>query len=79
MAIACLLPDLEPFVGLCGALCYSTLGLLFPAVIDLVTFWGTQGPSPWRLCKDLFLVLMWLVALTAGTQSSISKILDTYF
>uniref|UniRef100_A0A1B6M4J2 Amino acid transporter transmembrane domain-containing protein n=2 Tax=Graphocephala atropunctata TaxID=36148 RepID=A0A1B6M4J2_9HEMI len=79
--VACALPDLEPFVGLCGAICYSTLGLLFPSVIDLVTFWEDKeymGPGRWKLYKNLFLMLMWFVALTAGTQASVVKIMETY-
>ncbi|XP_046672245.1 proton-coupled amino acid transporter-like protein pathetic isoform X2 [Homalodisca vitripennis] len=81
VVVACALPDLEPFVGLCGAICYSTLGLLFPSVIDLVTFWEDKeymGPGRWKLYKNVFLMLMWLIALTAGTQASVAKIVETY-
>ncbi|XP_054265819.1 proton-coupled amino acid transporter-like protein pathetic isoform X2 [Macrosteles quadrilineatus] len=80
ICVASIVPELEPFVGLVGAICYSTLGLLFPALIELVTFWEDpdyMGPCRWVLYKNLFLVLMWLVALTAGTQASIATILES--
>uniref|UniRef100_A0A2H8TVR9 Proton-coupled amino acid transporter 1 n=1 Tax=Melanaphis sacchari TaxID=742174 RepID=A0A2H8TVR9_9HEMI len=38
--IAALVPDLAPFISLIGAVFFSILGLMCPAVIHLVTFWN---------------------------------------
>lgn len=37
--IAALVPDLAPFISLIGAVFFSILGLMCPAVIHLATFW----------------------------------------
>lgn len=37
--IAALVPDLAPFISLIGAVFFSILGLMCPAVIHLVAFW----------------------------------------
>lgn len=79
--IAVAVPDLEPFVGLVGALFSSTLVLFFPAVIELVTFWEDEaymGPFRWRVYKNVLLILMWLVVLVTGAKSSIGDIVDLY-
>lgn len=79
--IAVAVPDLEPFVGLVGALFSSTLVLFFPAVIELVTFWEDKaymGSYRWRVYKNVLLILMWLVVLVTGAKSSIGDIVDLY-
>ncbi|CAH1732867.1 proton-coupled amino acid transporter-like protein pathetic [Aphis gossypii] len=38
--IAALVPDLAPFISLIGAVFFSILGLMCPAVIHLVAFWN---------------------------------------
>uniref|UniRef100_A0A2S2PDX9 Amino acid transporter transmembrane domain-containing protein n=1 Tax=Schizaphis graminum TaxID=13262 RepID=A0A2S2PDX9_SCHGA len=38
--IAALVPDLAPFISLIGAVFFSILGLMCPAVIHLATFWN---------------------------------------
>lgn len=40
MLIAALVPDLAPFISLIGAVFFSILGLMCPAVIHLVAFWN---------------------------------------
>lgn len=37
------MPDLAPFISLIGAVFYSILGLLCPAVIHLAVFWHGRG------------------------------------
>lgn len=37
--MAAAIPNLGPFISLVGAVCLSTLGLMFPAIIEVVTFW----------------------------------------
>ncbi|KAG8306015.1 hypothetical protein J6590_056690 [Homalodisca vitripennis] len=64
--IAIALPDLEPFISLVGAICFSILGLLCPAIIEIITFWEEPeyfGLLKWRLLKDLILILMSIFAL----------------
>ncbi|XP_054269576.1 proton-coupled amino acid transporter-like protein pathetic [Macrosteles quadrilineatus] len=82
VALATALPDLEPAIGLVGTICYSTLGLLFPSLLELITFWDDpvyMGRWRWRYYKDFLLSIAWLVALVAGLQASIAKVVEIYW
>lgn len=74
--IAIAMPNLGGFISLVGAVCLSALGLVFPAIIDLVTFWDDPGFGKlnWRLWKNAFLILFGLVGLFTGAMVSIQEI-----
>lgn len=79
--IAIALPDLEPFISLVGAVCFSILGLFCPAVIELFTFWEEPqywGPLRWRMVKDFVLILLSVLALVSGTYASVNQIITFY-
>lgn len=73
VVIAVLVPDLDGFISLVGALCLSMLGLIFPAVIDLVTSYEEPGLGRfnWRLWKNIFLIFFGLIGFVTGTYISI--------
>nr|CAD7393740.1 unnamed protein product [Timema cristinae] len=76
VCVAIAVPNLGPIISLVGAVCYSTLGLLCPVVIDLVTNWeGGLGTWYWVLWKDSFILLFWLAALLTGTYTSVLDII----
>nr|CAD7431431.1 unnamed protein product [Timema monikensis] len=79
VCVAIAVPNLGPIISLVGAVCYSTLGLLCPVVIDLVTNWeGGLGTWYWVLWKDSFILLFWLAALLTGTYTSVLDIITMY-
>ncbi|ERL87779.1 hypothetical protein D910_05168 [Dendroctonus ponderosae] len=69
VVLAILIPNLGGFISLVGAVCLSMLGLIFPATIDLVTFYDDPGMGKynWRLYKNLFLIFFGLVGFLTGT------------
>lgn len=78
---AAFVPNLEAFVGLVGAACDSTLILFFPPIIELVTFWENDaymGPCRWKVYKNLLVIIIWLITLVSGTQTSVVKIIALY-
>ncbi|KAE8740267.1 hypothetical protein FOCC_FOCC014228 [Frankliniella occidentalis] len=77
VVVALVVPNLRPVLALVGAVGFSTLGLLFPALVDLVVHW--RSASALRVTKDVLIMLFWLVALLAGTYSALLEIMDTYF
>lgn len=80
MAMA--LPNLEPFIGLVGSICFSTLGLLFPAILELVTFHDDphhMGVLRWRVAKNYLLATAWAIALVAGVQATLMQIVEIYW
>ncbi|KAJ8919850.1 hypothetical protein NQ315_006379 [Exocentrus adspersus] len=75
--LAILIPNLGAFISLVGAVCLSMLGLIFPSIIDLVTFYDDPGLGRfnWRLWKNLFLICFGLVGFLTGTYFSINEII----
>lgn len=76
VCIAIAIPNLGGFISLVGAVCLSTLGLIFPAIIDLVTFWEEPGLGRynWRLWKNSLLICFGLVGFLTGSYVSIVEI-----
>jgi proton-coupled amino acid transporter len=66
-------PNLGPLITLIGAVCLSTLGLMFPALIEIVTYWERPGMGRynWRLWKNLLLILFGVIGFITGTYVSI--------
>jgi len=55
--LAVAVPTIGPFIGLIGALCFSILGLICPAVIEIVTFWDDGlGPGKLKLKRSISFV-----------------------
>lgn len=75
--LAIIIPNLGGFISLVGAVCLSMLGLIFPAIIELVTFYEDPGLGNrnWRLWKCMFLVCFGLIGFLTGTYVSIEEII----
>ncbi|XP_022900024.1 proton-coupled amino acid transporter-like protein pathetic [Onthophagus taurus] len=76
VGVAIAVPNLGGFISLVGAVCLSTLGLIFPAVIDLVTFYEDPGLGKynWRLWKNTFLIVFGLIGFITGSYVSLGEI-----
>lgn len=78
VCIAIAVPDLGPFISLVGAVCLSFLGLIFPAVIETVTFWDRPnglGRYNWVLIKNVFLISFGILGFVTGSYVSILDII----
>ncbi|XP_058816791.1 proton-coupled amino acid transporter-like protein pathetic isoform X1 [Topomyia yanbarensis] len=73
--IAAALPNIGPFVTLIGAVCLSTLGMMFPAVIELVTYYEKPGYGRfnWILWKNIGLICFGVIGFITGTYVSIEE------
>lgn len=79
MLLAVAVPTIGPFVGLIGALCFSLLGLIFPVVIEVITYWDIGfGPGNWLVFKNVFLFVFGVVALVFGSYTSVLDIIKEY-
>jgi proton-coupled amino acid transporter len=76
VAVAIAVPNLGPIISLVGAVCFSTLGLFCPAVIETVTYW--QHGLGWRLWKNIFIILFAVLALLTGSYASVLEIISEY-
>nr|CAD7424109.1 unnamed protein product [Timema monikensis] len=79
VAVAIAVPNLGPIISLVGAVCFSTLGLLCPAVIETATHWENGlGKFRWVLWKNVIIVFFSLLALITGAYTSILEIIKEY-
>lgn len=78
LSLAIAIPNLGGFISLVGAVCLSFLGLIFPAVIETVTFWDRPnglGRYNWVLLKNTFLVCFGILGFLTGSYVSILDII----
>jgi proton-coupled amino acid transporter len=79
VVLAVAVPTISPFISLIGALCFSILGLIVPAFIEVITFWDHGlGPCRWRLWKNVVVSIFGLMALVFGSYTSIKEIAKLY-
>jgi proton-coupled amino acid transporter len=75
--LAELIPKLGLFISLVGAVSSSTLALIFPPLINILTTWHTgYGKYHWALWKDLSLMLFGTIGFLAGTYVSVENIIN---
>ncbi|XP_053687631.1 proton-coupled amino acid transporter-like protein pathetic [Sabethes cyaneus] len=77
--LALAVPNLEPFIGLVGAVFFSSLGLLVPCVVESVFLWPNElGTFKWILVKNVIFGAFAVFALVAGSYVSIEEIVKMY-
>ncbi|XP_076623501.1 solute carrier family 36 member pathetic [Colletes latitarsis] len=77
--LAVILPNIEPFIGLIGAFCFSILGLLIPVFVETVTYWDVGfGPCHWVALKNIVICIIGLMALIFGSRSALIQIIAAY-
>ncbi|XP_011879551.1 PREDICTED: proton-coupled amino acid transporter 4 [Vollenhovia emeryi] len=77
--MALLVPDLDPFISLVGAIFFSILGISIPAVVETISCWeGHLGAFKWRLWKNSVLLVFSLLALSFGSWISVQDIMKLY-
>lgn len=71
-AIAMVIPHLDLLIALIGALASSSLALIFPPIIELLTL-SSEGnrPSVLIIVKDVAIMLLGLLGCITGTYAAI--------
>ncbi|XP_046387616.1 proton-coupled amino acid transporter-like protein CG1139 isoform X2 [Ischnura elegans] len=73
--LAAAIPNLGAVISLVGAVSSSTLALIFPPFIEIITFWDKGlGKYNWVLWKDIFIMIFGLLGFGFGTYASIMNI-----
>lgn len=76
--LAAAISNIGLFISLIGAVASSALAIIFPPIIEIVTFWPDKGRYNWRLIKCVIIVLIGLTGFVTGTISSVQELID-YF
>ncbi|XP_044743205.1 proton-coupled amino acid transporter-like protein pathetic isoform X2 [Chrysoperla carnea] len=77
--LAALVPNLGVVISLVGALSSSTLALIFPPLIEIITFWPDMGKYKWILWKDILIMLFGIAGFIFGTYASVANIINPEF
>lgn len=73
---AALIPNLSGIISLVGAFSSSALALIFPPLIEIMTFWPDQlGKNDWKLWKDCGIIIFGITGFIFGTYTSVENIL----
>eukprot|EP00094_Tigriopus_californicus_P011926 TCALIF_11521-PA protein Name:"Similar to Slc36a2 Proton-coupled amino acid transporter 2 (Mus musculus)" AED:0.15 eAED:0.15 QI:15/0.83/1/1/1/1/7/255/406 len=75
-ALAAAIPRLDLFISLVGAVSSSTLALMAPPVIEMMTFWPTL--SRLSVVKNIFIFSLGFLGFFTGTYVSLQNIIE-YF
>ncbi|XP_068201426.1 proton-coupled amino acid transporter-like protein CG1139 [Palaemon carinicauda] len=73
---AAAIPNIGLFISLVGAVASSTLAIIFPPIIEMVTFWPRL--SNLTLLKCISILLFGIFCFISGTYASVTAII-TYF
>lgn len=76
--LAAAIPNIGLFISLVGAVSSSTLALIFPPIVEVVTFWPDTGRYHWTAIKCVLISLFGFLGFVTGTITSIQAIID-YF
>ncbi|XP_047544294.1 proton-coupled amino acid transporter-like protein pathetic [Vanessa atalanta] len=77
--LAVAVPTIGPFMGVIGAFCFSILGLIAPAFIEIITYWDIGfGPYKFLIWKNVIVLTFGLFALIFGTKDAIISIINVY-
>ncbi|CAG2058366.1 unnamed protein product [Timema podura] len=75
-ALAAAIPNLGAVISLVGAVSSSTLALIFPPFIEIITFWHVGfGKNNWVLWKDIAIIVFGLCGFGFGSYVSITNII----
>ncbi|KAK7793292.1 hypothetical protein R5R35_004993 [Gryllus longicercus] len=76
LCLAIAIPNLGAVISLVGALSSSTLALIFPPLIEIITFSHDLGRYKWILWKDIAIMCFGLCGFGFGTYVSLENILS---
>ncbi|XP_013141572.1 PREDICTED: proton-coupled amino acid transporter 4-like [Papilio polytes] len=77
VAIAAAFPNLELVISFAGAIFFSTLGLLVPAVVDTVFLWDRDlGKFNYVVIKNTIISIISIIALVSGSYVSIIGMIE---
>ncbi|XP_021703414.1 proton-coupled amino acid transporter-like protein CG1139 isoform X2 [Aedes aegypti] len=75
--LAAMIPNLGAVISLVGAVSSSTLALIFPPLIEIITFWPDGlGKNYWVLWKDIAIMTFGICGFVFGTYTSVAQIIN---
>ena len=76
LALSAFVPYLELFVALVGSVTVSSLGIIFPCIIDTAVNWNDLGRLNWKAFRNGTIFAFGLIGCLAGAILSLSQIIE---
>ena len=81
VVLAATIPHLDLMISLVGTLSSSTIALVFPPLLEIVTYWHDParfGPAHWRVGKDVLIMLFGILGFVIGTVTTLYSIVQAF-
>lgn len=76
VSLAALIPKLDLFISLVGAVSSSILALVFPPMLEMVTFWSQT--TKWLIIKNALITVFGVLVFATGTYASIAALVTEF-
>lgn len=74
-SLAMVVPRIDLFIALIGAIASSTLAIIVPILLDLIVFWPMNNYNKKQLFKDIVILIFGIYIFGAGTYTSMYDII----
>lgn len=75
-SLAMVVPRIDLFIALIGAVASSTLAIIVPIVLDLLVFWPLNNYNKKQLIKNIIIIIFGIYIFIAGTYTSMYDIVE---
>jgi len=76
VALAASIPEIDLIISLVGAFGSSFLALIFPPILELITFWPRV--SKITIIKDALILVFGVIGFGTGTYAAINDIILSF-
>lgn len=78
VTLAEVIPYLNHFISLVGAVSSTALALLFPPILEFAVKWSVSEVNTWMVVKNSLILVLGVIGCITGTYASIVEIVKAF-